>query len=71
MIKNRLEQYGCNVDISDPYVIAEEAKDNLGIYLKDLKDIKDQDAIIIAVCHEQFKSFIKRLEKMPNPKGWL
>ncbi len=69
-IKNRLEQYGCNVDISDPHVIAKEAKINFSINLRDLKDVKNQDAIIIAVCHEHFTNFSsKDWGKMLNPEG--
>ena len=69
-IKNRLEQYGCNVDISDPHVIAKEAKINFSINLRDLKDVKNQDAIIVAVCHEHFTNFSsKDWGKMLNPEG--
>ena len=50
-----LKQFGCNVTVSDVYSDPDDAKRIYNIHLKNLDQIKNQDAIIIAVGHEQYK----------------
>ena len=42
-------------------LIADEAKEQYDINLVDLPDIKNQDAIIIAVEHDKYKILIKTI----------
>lgn len=54
-----LEDFGCSVDVYDPWADAGEVKAEYGIELidniKDLKDLKSHyDAVILAVAHDRF-----------------
>lgn len=53
-IVNELKEYGIEPMIADPEADATEAKHEYGIILDELVDIKEMDAIIIAVSHNQF-----------------
>ncbi len=54
-IVNELREYGIEPLIADPAADAEEAKKLYGIEFTDMKSIKDCDAVILAVSHDQFK----------------
>ena len=45
--------------IADPEADAEEAKHEGGIRFDALEEIKDMDAVVIAVGHDQFLKFTK------------
>lgn len=53
-IVNELKGYGISPVISDPEADKTEAKRLYGIEFKDIKDIKDMDAVILAVAHKAF-----------------
>lgn len=55
-IVEELRDYGINPIISD--IVADEAEANTeyGIKFKDIKDIKDLDALILAVAHDEYKN---------------
>ena len=53
-IVNELNEYGINPMIADPEADAEEAKHEYGLVFDSLEDLKDMDAIVIAVGHDQF-----------------
>lgn len=55
-IYNELREYGITPTIADPEADADEAKRLYGIEFVDINEIKDCDAVILAVAHEQFKS---------------
>ncbi len=55
-IYNELNEYGITPVIADPAADADEAKRLYGIEFVDIESIKDCDAVILAVAHEQFKS---------------
>ena len=55
-IYNELREYGITPIIADPEADADEAKRLYGIEFVDINDIKDCEAVILAVAHEQFKS---------------
>ncbi len=55
-IYNELREYGITPVISDPEADADEAKRLYGIEFIDINDIKNCDAVILAVAHEQFKN---------------
>ncbi len=55
-IVNELKEYGITPLIADPEADKDEAKHEYGIEFVDMNTIKDMDAVILAVAHEQFKS---------------
>ena len=54
-IYNELREYGINPVIADPAADSAEAKRLYGVDFCDMKDIKDMDAVILAVSHDCFK----------------
>ena len=56
-IVNELKEYGINPMIADPEADAEETKHEYGIVLDSVEDIKEMDAVVIAVGHDQFLRF--------------
>jgi UDP-N-acetyl-D-glucosamine/UDP-N-acetyl-D-galactosamine dehydrogenase len=57
-IYRELCDFGLNVDIYDPWAIAEEVKEEYGVeILKSLDESKKYDAILLAVAHDEFKEF--------------
>lgn len=55
-IIKELEEYGVDVLVVDPASDAEEVYNEYGIKLWDIEDIKNIDAVIFAVAHDEFKS---------------
>lgn len=55
-IYNELREYGITPVIADPEADDDEAKRLYGIEFIDINDIKNCDAVILAVAHEQFKN---------------
>lgn len=55
-IYKELKEYGITAVIADPAADADEAKRLYGIEFVKLSEIRDMDAVILAVAHEQFKS---------------
>lgn len=53
-IVNELKEYGIEPTIVDPVADAAEAKREYGITLHDAAEMKDMDAVIVAVAHEAF-----------------
>ena len=55
-IYRELQEYGITPVVADPAADAAEAKRLYGIEFADVADVKNMDAVILAVAHEQFKS---------------
>jgi len=55
-IVSELKEYGITPLIADPEADKDEAKHEYGIEFVDMSTIKDMDAVVLAVAHEQFKS---------------
>ena len=53
-IVRELKDYGISPAIYDPQASYEEVKEEYGLMLSKLDDIKDMDAIVIAVAHDEF-----------------
>ena len=53
-IVNELREYGIDPMIADPEADAQEAEMLYGVKFTDIKDIKDCDAVILAVQHDVF-----------------
>ena len=58
-IINELKEYGINPVIADPQADSIEAKKLYGIDFIHLEDIKEMDAIILAVAHKEFNDLNK------------
>ncbi len=74
-IYNELKEYGITPLVVDPAADAEEAKHLYGITFGEMADIKEMDAVIIAVAHNQFldlkKDDIKAFYKAEHEKKVL
>ena len=69
-IIRRLEDYNCNLTISDPNVIPREAEVQFGIKLQKISQIKNQDSIILAVAHKEYKRIKSEdWERLLKPNG--
>ena len=55
-IINELKDYGIEVVVSDYQADKDEAKRLYGIEFVDQKDVKDVDAVVLAVSHEEYKN---------------
>lgn len=68
-IYNELGEYGITPIVVDPAADAGEAKRLYGITFGTLDDIKDMDAVVIAVAHKQFLNLSKEdINNFFNPK---
>ncbi len=57
---HELENYGCNVDVTDPLAIAEEVKSYYGLDLISWDNVNEErvekyDAVVLAVKHDAFR----------------
>ena len=59
-IVNELKEYGLTPMIADPEADAEEAKHEYGIVFDSVEDIRDMDAIVVAVGHDQFLNLTQK-----------
>ena len=55
-IYNELKEYGITATVADPCADSDEAKHLYSMEFVDMSTIKDCDAVILAVAHEEFKS---------------
>lgn len=53
-IVNELAEYGITPVVADPAADAEEARREYGIEFADMNSIKDMDAVVLAVAHNEF-----------------
>ena len=56
-IVKELREYGIEPTIADPTADAAEAKHLYGVEFADISSIRDMDAVILAVAHEEFARF--------------
>ena len=71
-IIDRLLENQCRVTVSDVWADSSQAKNKLNIDLVKSDEIKNQDAIIIAVGHNAYKNFSKSdFNRMLKPNGVL
>ena len=56
-IVNELKEYGIEPIIADPQADAEEAKRLYGFEFVDVNEIRDMDAVVLAVAHKEFKEY--------------
>ena len=64
-IVNELKEYGITPIIADPTADADEAERLYGVKFTDMCDIKEMDAVILAVAHTEFKDLtMEDLDKL-------
>lgn len=64
-IIKRLNEYGINPIVADPWASKEDAEKEYGVHLAEIDEIKNTDCIIAAVAHSQFKELgINNIKKM-------
>ena len=69
-IVQELKEFGANVRVYDPLAIPDEAQEEYGIKLADLKEFEGLDAVIYAVKHEVFSEFdAERISSMVKQGG--
>tara|TARA_Y100001968_G_C19445392_1_gene765094 strand:- start:3667 stop:4788 length:1122 start_codon:yes stop_codon:yes gene_type:complete len=69
-IIEKLSQYKCDLSISDYWVESKNAKEQFGYDLKKLDEISNQDAVIIAVGHQDYKVLKEKdWDKLIKPGG--
>ena len=69
-IYKELEEYGITPVVIDPAADAAEAKRLYGITFNTMDDVKDMDAVIMAVCHKQFTELTRSdVDKYFNNKN--
>lgn len=67
-IVEELKEYGITPVIADPVADAEEAHHEYGIIFDSMEDVKDMDAVVLAVAHKEFMSLSdKEISKWFNP----
>ena len=60
-----LQEYGIEPLITDPVADAAEAKRLYGVGFVDMTEIKDMDAVVLAVAHTEFSFFkIEQMDKL-------
>ena len=54
---NELQEFGCDVDVYDPWADKQEVKHEYGLDLIDNEELKveEYDAVVLAVAHDKFK----------------
>jgi UDP-N-acetyl-D-galactosamine dehydrogenase len=55
-----LKDYGCQVEVCDPWVDSQEAQHEYGIDITKQLNAGNYDAIILAVAHDQFKAMTEQ-----------
>ncbi len=69
-IYKELEEYGITPVVVDPEADAAEAKRLYGITFNTMDDVKDMDAVIMAVCHKDFVDYKQTdIDKFFNKKN--
>lgn len=64
----RLNEYGINPVVVDPWASDRDAKREYNVELTALDEVNDADCIIVAVAHNEFKALkISEIEKMFKP----
>ena len=55
-VVDELKDFGCNVDVYDPWADSEEVKREYEFELKKELNIDNYEAVVLAVAHNEFKN---------------
>jgi len=62
---NRLNEYGIEPIVVDPWADDNDAKKEYGVTLAQMSELKDMDCVIIAVAHDEFKEMsVAEIDKL-------
>ena len=65
-----LKVYSCEITVSDPFADKDEAREHLNIELSDLNEVNNNDVVILAVGHNDYKEITKKQwQTLFNDKG--
>jgi len=53
-----MNEYGIEPIVVDPQANREDTKQEYGIELMDIDDVKDADCLVFAVAHDEFKIWL-------------
>ncbi|WP_272030371.1 nucleotide sugar dehydrogenase [Oceanobacillus kimchii] len=74
-IVTELEEYGVDVIVHDPVAQGQEVKKVFGIELAEKEDLRDLDAVVLAVPHQQYKELnvnkINTMYRQDNKKVFI
>jgi UDP-N-acetyl-D-galactosamine dehydrogenase len=70
-IVRELESFGIDVLVHDPLAETEHAKHEYGLSLHAREELKDLDALVLAVPHKILMQNLASLWPMMRPKGWV
>ena len=72
-IIKELQQYGCNVQVHDPYCDADQAMEEYGVYLcQQIENLLPSSAVILAVGHRTYRDFVlEDWQRLLNEEGVL
>jgi len=65
------QEFGCNVDVYDPWADNEEVKHEYGLELTKDLDLNKYDAVVLAVSHNEFKEIAQKLKEIKSQKQEL
>jgi len=51
-----LQEFGCNIDVYDPWADKDEVKHEYNFDLSENADVSKYDGIVVAVAHDEFKT---------------
>ncbi len=66
-----LQEFGIEPMVHDPYVDADEANAEYGLKLSPLSELRELDALILAVPHQEFLREVESLGELLRPGGVL
>ena len=67
---NELSEYGLDVKVVDPIADSDDLQNVYGVSVTDINSVKDVDAVIIAVPHNEFKKLSpKQIQNMYTPNN--
>jgi UDP-N-acetyl-D-galactosamine dehydrogenase len=61
-----LKSFGVNVVVTDPLADADEAREEYGMHLRPMEDLRDLDALILTVAHDAYASI-----PLAEIRGWF
>ncbi len=69
-IVGELREYGCSVEVHDPIADEDEALDEFGLSLVAFDDLRELQALVLAVAHERFLEALQgQIEALLAPNG--
>ena len=55
-VVEELQEFGCNIDVYDPWADKDEVKREYSLELQDHMNSENYDAVVLAVSHDEFRT---------------